>query len=96
VQISFYLSHTHLKFSTTKTKKAFFLIFFFTLLIVDKLQLMIFDSDGNFKSESGTRGEENGNFNFPRDMALDVQDRVYVLDSINNNVLSPPLSSFWF
>ena len=45
---------------------------------------MIYDSGGNFVSESGKRGKDSGDFNHPRGMAVDAHDRIYILDSWNN------------
>ncbi len=39
-----------------------------------------FDSAGNFILAWGQRGNENGEFNFPRALAVDTNDNVYVAD----------------
>jgi DNA-binding beta-propeller fold protein YncE len=46
----------------------------------------VFDKDGRILFNIGTRGTENGQFNFPSYLALDRNGRLYVVDSFNFRV----------
>ena len=46
----------------------------------------VFDKDGRILFNIGTRGTENGEFNFPSYLALDRNGRLYVVDSFNFRV----------
>ena len=48
--------------------------------------IKVFDRDGKLLFNIGTRGTENGEFNFPSYIALDRNGRLYVVDSFNFRV----------
>lgn len=48
--------------------------------------IKVFDKDGRHMSTIGSRGNENGEFNFPSYLALDSAGRLFVVDSFNFRV----------
>ena len=57
--------------------------------IVDtkKHKIMVFDSrDGKFLQEIGDRGIEDGKFNWPTNLVLDKEGKLYVMDTFNFRV----------
>jgi DNA-binding beta-propeller fold protein YncE len=49
-------------------------------------QIKVFDLCGNLINEWGSLGSQNGQFNFPTDVAVDSADNVYVADQGNQRV----------
>jgi hypothetical protein len=50
----------------------------------DNHRVQIFDSEGNYKRQFGTRGEEaDGEFNFPSDLASDAHGNLLLVDDTN-------------
>jgi len=59
------------------------------LYVVDSKQqcVLVYDSEsGHFLSKFGKRGDGRGEFNFPTNLALDKQGRIYVVDTLNFRV----------
>lgn len=58
------------------------------LYIVDTLahRLQVYDEKGNHVRSIGTRGDGDGEFNFPVAVAVGPEDRVYVADAMNFRV----------
>jgi len=58
------------------------------LLVTDSQRhcVVVFDLQGRFKSEFGTRGNGSGQFNFPTHIASGPNGRLYVTDSLNARV----------
>ena len=51
-----------------------------------KHNLSVFDMEGKFLFEFGERGTEDGQLNFPTNVAVDKEGRVYVMDTFNFQV----------
>lgn len=49
----------------------------------DKHQLLIFDAEGTLLKRIGTRGSEPGQMNYPTDVAVGPDGRVFLLDAAN-------------
>jgi DNA-binding beta-propeller fold protein YncE len=66
------------------------------LFVADTLlhQVIVLSRDGQFVTRLGQRGTAPGQFNFPTNVALDSQSRLYVSDSLNFRVqqFDPQLS----
>jgi tripartite motif-containing protein 71 len=45
-----------------------------------------FDSKGNFITQWGSKGEQDGQFGDPEHLAVDSEGNVYVSDRDNNNI----------
>jgi len=58
------------------------------LYVADTLaqNLKVFNSEGNFVFQFGERGEEEGNFNYPTNVAYDGDSRIYVTDTLNHRI----------
>ena len=52
----------------------------------DNSRVVKFDAKGNYLSEWGTKGSENGQFNVVHAVAVDKRDRIYVADRSNDRV----------
>jgi sugar lactone lactonase YvrE len=55
------------------------------LYVTDTLahQIVAFDSNGNERLRLGQRGEKAGDFNFPTDLFIDSNGKIYVTDPLN-------------
>ncbi|MFC1716412.1 T9SS type A sorting domain-containing protein, partial [Candidatus Poribacteria bacterium] len=58
------------------------------LYVADSLNSRIqkFDSEGNFLIKWGTKGSDDGQFDSPWDVAVDVSGNVYVADAANRRI----------
>jgi DNA-binding beta-propeller fold protein YncE len=58
------------------------------LYVVDALahDVQVYAADGKKMTQFGTRGFGPGQFNFPNDVAIDQQGRIYITDRENNQV----------
>jgi hypothetical protein len=56
------------------------------LIVVDRNDINIFDSQGQFKSKLGKKGKGPGEYVRPNDVKVDGYSRIYVLDSRNFRV----------
>ncbi|WP_316364418.1 6-bladed beta-propeller [Candidatus Thiodiazotropha sp. CDECU1] len=58
------------------------------LYVVDSKQhqVIVFNQDGGVDFTIGSRGDENGNFNFPTNIALDQSGLLYIADTMNFRV----------
>ena len=67
-----------LAFSNTKER----------LYVVDVLacKIKVFDADGNFIFDFGSKGEKEGEFNLPSNVWVDAAGKIYVTDSMNFRV----------
>ena len=46
-------------------------------------QIVVYNKSGDFIETIGKRGEKNGEFNFPSNIALDSSGKIYIADSMN-------------
>lgn len=55
------------------------------LYVVDTLthSVLIFDLKGNFLSQFGSRGKEEGRFNYPTAITSDADHKIYITDTLN-------------
>ncbi len=49
-------------------------------------RVQIFDKEGNFVSQFGQKGEHDGEFQGPWNVATDKKDRIFVVEGINHRV----------
>ena len=49
-------------------------------------QIFIFDKDGNFLTQWGTKGSADGELDRPSGLAFDARDNLYVVDGLNHRV----------
>ena len=49
-------------------------------------RVAVFSTDGTFKFEWGSGGEDNGQFNLPHGIAMDANGRIYVADRSNSRL----------
>src|SRR4029078_8787634 len=49
-------------------------------------RIQIFDSEGNYLTQLESLGTLAGQFGKPRDVAVDLLNRIYVVDKDNNNI----------
>jgi len=58
------------------------------LYVVDSLEhrVLAFDPSGSLRFQFGSRGEEDGQFNYPTNITSDPEGRLYVTDSMNFRV----------
>ena len=59
----------------------------------DNHKLKIFDEDGNYWAGWGTQGYGDFQFRYPRDVAVDKNNYIYVADGLNNRVLKFAISN---
>jgi len=52
----------------------------------DNHRIQIFDQDGKFIHKFGSKGNDNGQFHYPRGIAIDHDDNIYVADSLNHRI----------
>jgi len=49
-------------------------------------RVKVFDLEGHLLQQIGQRGDGDGEFNFPTFASVDMQGRLYVVDSVNNRI----------
>jgi hypothetical protein len=56
------------------------------VFVTDRHRIQVFDTNGGFITEWGSRGSGNGQFVDPEDIAMNSNSRVYVVDRRNSRM----------